>query len=216
MLRLTILLIVAMGFALETLGQDNGQLRPGLAKAAAEGRLDEVWAAARAKEAAADKTAEGAFVDVAEAAPEPEPQPAPELAPAPALAEAIEPDLVVEPVREVVQAVDDPVFTLESFGNEPVPGEAEARAGVEPEAAVQPEVQPDAMAEDQGQVWYVKADSVNVRAEPSTEAEILGKLGNGEALLLVAAVDDEWARIVIQGDGVEGYVATRFLSPVAP
>ena len=216
MLRLTILLIVAMGFALETLGQDNGQLRPGLAKAAAEGRLDEVWAAARAKEAAADKTAEGAFVDVAEAAPEPEPQPAPELAPAPALAEAIEPDLVVEPVREVVQAVDDPVFTLESFGNEPVPGEAEARAGVEPEAAVQPEVQPDTLAEDQGQVWYVKADSVNVRAEPSTEAEILGKLGNGEALLMVAVVDDEWARIVIQGDGVEGYVATRFLSPVAP
>jgi uncharacterized protein YgiM (DUF1202 family) len=214
MLRLTILLIVAMGFALETLGQDNGQLRPGLAKAAAEGRLDEVWAEARAKEAAADKTAEGAFVDVAEAAPEPEPQPA--LAPAPALAEAIEPDLVVEPVREVVQAVEDPVFTLESFGNEPVPGEAEARAGVEPEAAVQPEVQPDTLAEDQGQVWYVKADSVNVRAEPSTEAEILGKLGNGEALLLVAAVDDEWARIVIQGDGVEGYVATRFLSPVAP
>jgi uncharacterized protein YgiM (DUF1202 family) len=141
-------------------------------------------------------------------------QPAPE--PAPALAEAIEPDLVVEPVREVVQTVEDPVFTLESFGNEPVPGEAEARAGVEPEAAVQPEVQPDTLAEDQGQVWYVKADSVNVRAEPSTEAEILGKLGNGEALLLVAAVDDEWARIVIQGDGVEGYVATRFLSPVAP
>lgn len=214
MLRLTILLIVAMGFALETLGQDNGQLRPGLAKAAAEGRLDEVWAEARAKEAAADKAAEGAFVDVAEAAPKPDLPPAPE--PAPTLAEPVEPDLVVEPVREVVQTVTDPVFTLESFGNEPVPGEAEARAGVEPEAAVQPEVQPDTLAEDQGQVWYVKADSVNVRAEPSTEAEILGKLGNGEALLMVAVVDDEWARIVIQGDGVEGYVATRFLSPVAP
>ena len=214
MLRLTILLIVAMGFALETLGQDNGQLRPGLAKAAAEGRLDEVWAEARAKEAAADETAEGAFVDVAEAAPEPKLLPAPE--PAPSLAEPVEPATVVAPVREVVQTVTDPIFTLESFGNEPVPGEAEARAGIEPEAAIQPEVQPDTMAEDQGQVWYVKADSVNVRAEPSTEAEILGKLGNGEALLLVAAVDDEWAKIVIQGDGIEGYVATRFLSPVAP
>lgn len=210
MLRLTILLIVAMGFALETLGQDNGQLRPGLAKAAAEGRLDEVWEEARAKEAAAEDRAEGAFVDVAEAAPKPD------LPPAPTLAEPVEPDLVVAPVREVVQTVTDPVFTLESFGNEPVPGEAEARAGVEPEAAAQPEVQPDAIAEDQGQVWYVKADSVNVRADPSTEAEILGKLGNGEALLLVAAVDDEWAKIVIQGDGIEGYVATRFLSPVAP
>lgn len=218
MLRLTILLIVAMAFAWETLGQDNGQLRPGLAKAAAEGRLDEVWAEARAREAAAEDSAEGAFVDVAEVAPEPDlpPAPEPEPEPAPALAEAVEPDLVVEPVREIVQVVEDPVFTLESFGNEPVPGEAEARAGVEPEAAIQPEIQPDTKAEDQGQVWYVKADSVNVRAEPSTEAEILGKLGSGEALLLVGSVNDEWARIVIQGDGVEGYVATRFLSPVAP
>jgi hypothetical protein len=34
--------------------------------------------------------------------------------------------------------------------------------------------------------------------------------------LVVAPVDGDWARIVIQGDGVEGYVALRYLSPEAP
>ncbi len=214
MLRLTILLVVAMAFAWETLGQDNGQLRPGLAQAAAEGRLEDVWAKARAKDAVADKTAEGAFVDIAEVAPEPAVLPEPE--PAFAGADPVAADLVVEPVREVVQVVEDPVFTLESFGNEPIPGKAEARAAAEPEAAVLPEALPEATAEDQGTIWYVDADSVNVRAEPSTDAAILGKLRNGEALLMVTAVDEEWAKIVIEGDGIEGYVATRFLSPVAP
>lgn len=214
MLRLTLLLCAAMVFALYTAGEDSGQLRPGLAKAEAEGRLEEVWAEARAKEAAKDATAEGVFV-VAEAKPEP----APVVAPAPALApiEAVTPALVVEPEREVVQLVEDPVFSLESFGNESIPGEDEARAAAlaaEPEAAVTPDV--ETPAGDQAQVWFVKADSVNVRAEPSTEAAILGKLGTGEELLLVAVVNEEWSRIVIQGDGIEGYVATRFLSPVAP
>lgn len=216
MLRLTILLIVAMGFAWGTLGQDNGQLRPGLAKAEAEGRLDEVWAEARAKEAAADDRAEGAFV-VTEAASAPEPEPAPIPEPVVAATEPVTPDLVVTPERKVVQAVTDPVFSLESYGNELVPGEDAAKAAaalVEPEAAVLPEA--EAPATDQAQIWVVKADSVNVRAEPSTEAEILGKLGTGEELLLVAVVDDEWSKIVIQGDGVEGYVATRFLTPATP
>jgi uncharacterized protein YgiM (DUF1202 family) len=225
LLPLVVLTLGAMYFALETLGQDNGQLRPGLAQAAAEGRLEEVWAEARAREVASSD-AEGAFV---EAEPVPEPiLPEPILPAAPAasvaLAEPIEADLVVEPEPEV--AVADPVFTLELFGNEPVPGEAEARAegSVEPEpvllteteTAPEPETEPEVADADQGRVWYVLADSVNVRAEPSTEAAILGKLTSGESLLMIAAVDDEWARIVIEGDGIEGYVASRFLSPVAP
>lgn len=218
MLRLTILLIVAMAFAWETLGQDSGQLRPGLAKAEAEGRLDEVWAEARAKEAAraaAETDPEGAYY-VTESSPEPKPLPA--RAPMVASAELPVPAVVVEPIREVVQALEDPVFSLQSFGNESVPGEDEPRILAEPEPGAEalPEAQPDAMNGSQGQIWYVQADSVNVRSEPSTDAEILGKLGSGEALLMVASVNDEWAKIVIQGDGIEGYVATRFLSPLAP
>lgn len=218
MFRLTILLIVAMAFAWETLGQDSGQLRPGLAKAEAEGRLDEVWAMARAKEAAklaAETDAEGAFY-VTEAKPETKPLPAPE--PLVAAAELPVPAVVVEPVREVVQALDDPVFSLQSFGNESVPGADQPRILGEPDPGAEalPEAQPDVLDGGQGNIWYVNADSVNVRAEPSTEASIVGKLASGEELLMVESVDGEWARIVIQGDGVEGYVATRFLSPVTP
>jgi SH3-like domain-containing protein len=58
--------------------------------------------------------------------------------------------------------------------------------------------------------------SVNVRAGPSTDTEVVGKLASGEATLVVQAVDEEWARIVIQGDGVEGFVALRYLSAEAP
>lgn len=210
MLRLTILLILAMAVAWATLGRDNGQLRPGLAQAAAEGRLDEVWAAAKARETAAEERRK-ALAAAATTAAVPKPRATP--APAPAIAEPAAPAPVVMPERQVVQVLQDPVFTLEAFGNELVPGEDQARA-VAP-APVAP-VEPEAPAVDQGRVWYVNADSVNVRAAPSTDADILGKLNAGEALLMVAAVDDEWARIVIQGDGVEGYVATRFLSPAAP
>ena len=209
MLRLTLLLIVAMGFALGTLGHDVGQLRPGLAKADAEGRLDEVWAEARAKQAAAALVAEPvAETVVAEVVPEP----APVVPEATAIAEPIQPDTVVEPVREVVQVVEEPIFTLSAFGNEPIPGETASETLAEAAPAPVPELS----ATGDGTIWYITADSVNVRATPSTDAEILGKLALGEATLMVQQVDADWARIVIQGDGVEGFVATRFLAPVAP
>jgi uncharacterized protein YgiM (DUF1202 family) len=209
MLRLTLLLIVGMGFALGTLGHDAGQLRPGLAKAEAEGRLDEVWAEARARQAAvtADPVAEPVLAEVT-----PKPAPVVPKEPEITIAEPIQPDTIVEPVREVVQAVEEPIFTLSAFGNEPVPG----LDGIEAVAEATPEPIAELSAAGDGTIWYVTADSVNVRATPSTDAEILGKLALGEATLLVQQVDAEWARIVIQGDGVEGFVATRFLAPVAP
>lgn len=209
MLRLTLLLCLGMLAALYTLGEDRGQLRPGLAKAEAEGRLDEVWAEARARAAAKPpvRTPEPVVVEAApKPAPLPEPEPAPVLASA---GPAIQPAIEVEPGRDTVQVVEEPVFSLSSLGNELVPGED----GVPVETAA---VDPAPAEVDGGTIWYVNASSVNVRAAPSTEAEVLGKLGSGEAALLVAAVDGEWARIVIQGDGLEGFVALRYLSPEAP
>jgi uncharacterized protein YgiM (DUF1202 family) len=116
----------------------------------------------------------------------------------------------VEAGRNTVQSVEEPVFTLSALGNEPVPGED----GASIEVAVTEAVAEPPIAG--GTIWYVTADAVNVRAAPSTDSEVLGRLGSGEATLLVAAVDSDWAQIVIQGDGVEGYVALRFLSPNAP
>ena len=93
MLRLTLLLTAGLFVALYTLGEDKGQLRPGLALADREGRLDEVWAEARAK---AERVSAPAPVAkstpvLAEAAPLPEPVlPAPIL-PAPTVVADINP-----------------------------------------------------------------------------------------------------------------------------
>jgi uncharacterized protein YgiM (DUF1202 family) len=217
MLRLTLLLCFGMIAALFTLGEDRGQLRPGLAKAEAEGRLDEVWAEARSRAAPVTRPETAPAAVVAEVAPAPrlvqEPTP---VAPTPVTLASTGPVIEVEAGREAVRVVEEPVFTLSALGNELVPGEdgtpietAVAAAIAEPQGTPGPST-------SGGTIWYVTADSVNVRSAPSTEAEVLDRLGNGEATLLVAAVDADWARIVIQGDGVEGYVALRYLSPNAP
>ena len=217
MLRLCLLLIAVMVAALMTLGQDKGQLRPGLAQAKAEGRLEEVWAEAEAKAAAREARRRLAPVTVAAEAEEVS---APVVAEAPALPAAapILPDTVVEPVREVVAVVPEPIFSLEAYGNEAKPGldgtEVDALAAAEPAPIADDTAA--LLAAEEGAVWFVSAESVNVRAGPSTDAEVLTKLALGEATLVVQTVDAEWTRIVIQGDGVEGFVATRFLSPNAP
>ncbi len=203
MLRMTLLLCATMVGALLIMGEDRGQMRPGLAKAAAEGPAPAV-----------DPQAQ-----VAEAAPRPTPvvEPAAEpvaAAEALATAEVVAPEpermAYVEPPREVVRQVEEPIFTLSVLGNELVPGESSA-------SATSPGVAPAASdVNGGGTIWYVNASSVNVRAEPSTQADVVGRLANGEAALMVSAVDDEWARIVIQGDGMEGFVALRYLTPEAP
>lgn len=187
MLRLTMVLCAGMFAALLIAGRDNGQLRPGLAKAVAEGRLTADLVVVADPVAKAEPTRMVMAATVAPVA-----KPAAEV-----VAAAFIPVPEVAPVRDVVQAVEEPVFTLSALPTEAIP-------------AAEPEVTAG------GKVYYVIADSVNVRQEPSTDAAVLGKLASGEAALVVADVDGEWSRIVIEGDGIEGYVATRFLSAVAP
>lgn len=210
MLRMTLILCIGMYAALMIAGADRGQLRPGLAEAAARatqaGISDDLRDDSDPVVAAAPVIAEpvepagSAVAPVATAA-----------TPAAGDMAAVEESVVaeaapyVEPARTVVTEVKEPVFSLASVGNEAVPS---APAAEETAAEV-----PDG---GEGTIWYVNASSVNVRAEPSTEAEIVGRLASGEATLMVQAVDSGWARIVIQGDGVEGFVALRYLSAEAP
>ena len=206
MLRMTLILCIGMYAALMIAGVDRGQLRPGLADAAAKAAragVSDVSGADSAEVAAAvapvEPTAVAAPVTEAIAPVVTEPAVA-EAAPQPA------PEPYVEPARTVVTEVPEPVFSLASVGNETVPAAPVAEETVTPEV-------PDG---GEGTIWYVNASSVNVRAEPSTDAEIVGRLASGEATLMVQAVDADWARIVIQGDGVEGFVALRYLSAEAP
>jgi uncharacterized protein YgiM (DUF1202 family) len=197
MLRLTFILCAGLFAALMIAGEDRGQLRPGLAEAAARQAI--------AGNDSAAPTAEAAPVTVIAAEPVAKPATAKPAAPAvaPVVARA-EPEPYVEPARTLVTEVEEPIFSLSSVGTEAVPAAPDAQAT------------PEVAEGGTGTIWYVVANSVNVRAGPSTDAEVLGRLGSGEAALLVQAVDTEWARIVIQGDGVEGFVAMRYLSPEAP
>lgn len=200
MLRLTFILCAGLFAALMIAGEDRGQLRPGLADAAT--RLAANTAVSGAESVAPAQADERVTVVAAD----PVATSGKIRTSAPTVAstqpEPVAAQPYVEPVRQLVTRVEEPVFSLASLGNETVPD----AAGPAPEA----------IEDGTGTIWYVTANSVNVRAEPSTQAEVLGKLGSGEAALLVQAVDGEWARIVIQGDGVEGFVAMRYLSPETP
>jgi hypothetical protein len=213
MLRLTFLLCAGLFLALLIGGRDYGQMRPGLVQAEAKAEAEAVTA-----EAAAVETVVLAS-DVAPASPvvEPEVEVAavePEVAPVvsePAVA-AVEPEVVapVLPAAEVAEvtpvpepaAEDNGVFTLSNYADPVI------ETPVAPEAAAEPA--------GEGEIWYVDGSSVNVRAGPSTDDEVVGKLSRGEATLVVWREGEDWARIRIEGDGIEGYVATRFLTPEAP
>lgn len=189
MLRLTVLLCAALFVTLLIAGEDKGQLRPGLAAAVAAGEEIVVLERRRAP------------VVVAKA-PEPEP----------AIAGAAP---VVEPVVETAsytpppepeatrKVTPQPVFTLSALPTTTMDMEEIPAAEPVPAAA-------------SGDVWYVTANTVNVRQGPSTGTSVVDKLTWGEAVTVSFEPGSEWAHVRIEGDGLEGYVALRFLSPTAP
>lgn len=71
--------------------------------------------------------------------------------------------------------------------------------------------QPTALAP---KILFVSAKSVNVREGPGKDFGVVSRLARGEAVLVVSAGEgpDGWSLIRIEGDGVEGYVASRLLS----
>lgn len=99
----------------------------------------------------------------------------------------------------------------------PKPVAAVTQATYIPQAPlmVQPPLQPDLQsvaAAVTGKIMYVLPKSANVRAGPGTDSEVLERLTKGEAVLVVAEGPDGWSLIRIEGDGIEGYVATRLLT----
>ena len=196
MLRLTFLLCCGLFLVMLLGGRDFGQLRPGLALAAAGVQAVPVTAAVPVVETVA-------LASDAVAAPVVVPKPAVVAAPvvvadaAPVTAAPITAAPVTAAPVTAAPVQDNAVFTLSNYA-EPA---AELAA---PEQAVT------------GEIWYVAGNSLNVRAGPSTDDAVVGKLSRGEAMLVVAREGDEWAQIRIEGDGIEGYVATRFLSAEVP
>ena len=69
-------------------------------------------------------------------------------------------------------------------------------------------------APESGKILFIGAKSVNVREGPGKDFAVVGRLARGEAVLVVADGEgpDGWSLIRIEGDGVEGYVASRLLT----
>lgn len=80
----------------------------------------------------------------------------------------------------------------------------------QPAPAAAPEPEPDLP------IWYVTAKRVNVRAGPSTDDPVVDSIARDEAVLVVSDPSADWVEIRIEGDGVAGYVAARYLSPETP
>jgi Bacterial SH3 domain len=211
MLRLTFLLCTGLFLVMLLGGRDFGQLRPGLALAEAEAKLVPATADVPAIETVALGSNVVAAVPVAQVAPViatpvlVAPVIAAPVIVAPAIAASVAPE-ATEPLPETIAQVAPPaaptVFTLADYG-EPVQADPTST----PAAA---ETSPD------GEIWYVAGNSLNVRSGPSTDDTVVGKLTRGEATLVVWREGDDWARIRIEGDGIEGYVAIRFLTPNVP
>lgn len=69
------------------------------------------------------------------------------------------------------------------------------------------------MQEPQGRLFYVAAPSVNVREGPGQDHAVLDRLPRGEAVLVQVAGEgpEGWSLVRVEGDGVEGYIASRLL-----
>jgi Bacterial SH3 domain len=72
----------------------------------------------------------------------------------------------------------------------------------------------DVAAQPEGKLFYVASDTANVREGPGKDHAVIEKLLKGESVLVVSQGEgpDGWSLIRIEGDGVEGYVASRLLT----
>lgn len=88
-------------------------------------------------------------------------------------------------------------------------------AATEPPPTMPPEPETTvAETEPPAAIYRIKGSSVNVRKEPSTDSRILVQLANGTQVDYVKRYSNDWD--VINYDGQEAYISSRFLEKVEP
>ncbi len=134
----------------------------------------------------------------------------------PVTAEYTLPEVTPVPAATPEPQVSEAVF---------IPAQPVRPVRVDPEpqqvAAVEPQQVADVQlveAEPAGRLAVVTARSVNVRSGPSTGNQVIGRLTQDEQVLVVFEPSPVpgWSLVRIEGDGIEGYVATRLLSELTP
>ncbi|WP_426034276.1 SH3 domain-containing protein [Cypionkella sp. TWP1-2-1b2] len=81
-------------------------------------------------------------------------------------------------------------------------------------AAIAAPLAAEAVAVEPGVLMVVNTKSANVRSGPGKDFDVVGRLMRGDSVLVVAQGEgaDGWSLIRIEGDGIEGYIATRLLT----
>ena len=84
-------------------------------------------------------------------------------------------------------------------------------AGIATASAADPA--PAVEAAPPADLWTVTATRLNVRLGPSTNDPVVGQVTAGEEVaVLDEGIGDGWVMILVEGDGAQGWVASRFLS----
>lgn len=121
--------------------------------------------------------------------------------------------------NEIIQAFQNSSDDIEENTDE-VLSESIISNGSEEDDIIEPKPDESLYAEeDYADIVYdtdtvYATDVVNVRAEPNTECDILGKLKVGDSLERYESMPDGWSRIDYKGQ--EAYVKTEFLSSDSP
>jgi uncharacterized protein YgiM (DUF1202 family) len=58
----------------------------------------------------------------------------------------------------------------------------------------------------------VVGSKVNVREGPSAKSAVVDRLARDELVTVISADDSGWSMVRIEGDGIEGFIASRYLS----
>ena len=141
-----------------------------------------------------------------------------EVADAPAPVVRQPPAPATEPVATVTEAVFVPAQPVRVQPESPVPVVTQRQPAAPETVAPETVAAEIAASEIADRFAVVTAQSANVRSGPSTGNAVIGRLVAGEEVLVVLEENATagWSLVRIEGDGIEGYVASRLLQPVTP
>jgi len=95
---------------------------------------------------------------------------------------------------------------------DPAPTVTQVRFTPMPGPSLKPAPEYRAAPTTEGRILAVDTTRLNVRGGPGISSPVIDRLDRGEEVLVVAERDG-WARIRIEGDGIEGWVSRRLLRP---